>query len=120
MDNATALALGMRTWHARRGEQTVEMTWAEMTPVHLRNAAAFLRRKYAEAITAGYAMHSMVNGEMALDQIESQLRQLEDEGEDVQLYADEMERYAAYKEGHIDQLKRTFGHDHQRSRHRDS
>ena len=102
--------LGSRIWHARKGDYIVEMTWAEMTPVHLRNVAAFLRRKHQENIALGYRVYSMVQGEMAEHQIECQLQQLEDDTEDLEAYANEMERYADYKDGHVNYLKKVFGH----------
>lgn len=100
--------LGSRIWPARKGDLVVAMTWAEMTPSHLRNAAAFIRRKHQEQISAAYSTYSMVQGEMAEYYTEQGIEQLHDSTDDLEAYATEMETYAAYKEGHINQLKQVF------------
>jgi len=72
-----------KEWTTNSGEKILI---SEMTDNHLHNAIRYLERRAeaerCDALVSGYSLLAMLQGEMAIMQVESDIRQLEDYGID--------------------------------------
>lgn len=99
------IGMGSRVWITREG---VAMQWSEMTVSHLQNAARFLREAGRAKIGTMWQHAAGLQGEMALDAMDSAISHAENQQQAIELYADEMEEYANYRSAHVDQLRMVF------------
>jgi hypothetical protein len=82
----------LRVWTTKDG---TKLRWYQMTPSHLRNAAAMLKRAAWSDMGEGYCALSMLQGEMALYYAE---RDIDRSYEDKMQMAEDMEAYADRRE----------------------
>ena len=86
---------GSRTWVTKDG---IRMKWSGMAISHLRNTAAFLRRRQGEELSAAYRMYSSMQGDMAEYAMESAISELEDDESEALLLIQDMLAYANWRE----------------------
>lgn len=95
MDAAEIAEAGARTWIDASGR---ERTWASMTPAHLRNAAAHLRRHADERVTAAERVLQVVHSDAAEGAAEDLLASAEIGRDEALSTAAAMQAYADARE----------------------